>query len=172
MTTEEKREAFKNATKLHEIISMALSDADEMLCDDRNVLDMSSWLYQEAGECHFCLAGAIMASRLGATGIINAWPSDVVGARTQEYGKLYAIDNARAFHVAGALRDFRRAVANDWLMALSGSDREAAEAITLDLWKEAERLSIPLDETTFDRDQGHWRHLMNHMVALLRKADL
>ena len=58
--------------KLSDLIDVALADLEACEADPRYVIDMDEWHYpNRRGHCAVCLAGSVMAQRLGAS--VDTW---------------------------------------------------------------------------------------------------
>jgi len=69
-----------NATKLYQLLELAINDAEALQNDPRYKLDMGAWHdgthpKNVDNACHVCMAGAVMARQLNATITDNVTPS-------------------------------------------------------------------------------------------------
>lgn len=68
-----------NATKLYQLLELAINDAEALQNDPRYKLDMGAWHdgihpRNVDNACHVCMAGAVMARQLNATITDNVTP--------------------------------------------------------------------------------------------------
>lgn len=84
--------------KPSELLLLALEDLQKVESDPRYVVDMGAW-HSPNGKCRVCLAGAVMAGKLGVTPDQSMTPS-----RLPEALKLRALDFLRVGEIDLALR--------------------------------------------------------------------
>lgn len=69
----QERQEFKDATKLHELLAIALKDLEKVERDPNQKIDLNVWVKQEPDSqtTRVCLAGAILYNRFGVTGDVS-----------------------------------------------------------------------------------------------------
>lgn len=114
MPTETKPEPLSDVPSV--AILQALEDLEACERDPRYEIHMNAWHEEEDGQCLVCLAGSVMAQRLGASVGEYLEPGDF----ERESNKLRALDNFRCGLVAEGLRQFhRQPVAIEWERSIS-----------------------------------------------------
>lgn len=88
---------FEKATKLWQILGMALHDLRTIEKKRGYKVDMNYWHEPQGNKCVVCLAGSVMANRLGAKKKEGMEPYD-----TEYANKLNALNCLRMFDLAGA----------------------------------------------------------------------
>lgn len=109
----------KRTKKLSTLLRIAVEDAKAVARSKKYVLRMNDWHHpQPNGTCAVCMAGAVMARRLGADAGVQIWP-DAFSKSTAN--QLDAIDSLRAGYAVTAscelgisLTDAQRAAAGDY----------------------------------------------------------
>jgi len=91
----------KLPAKLSELIRVAVEDARSVEHHPKYVLDMSAWHTPspELGKCRVCMAGAVMACRLG----VDPGTRVVPGLLNENF-QLYAVNMVRTGDIVAALR--------------------------------------------------------------------
>ena len=100
------RRAFEKATKLSQILAIALHDLKKVERNKKFVVDMGTWYYPtETKTCEVCLAGAVMVGRYGK--FVEAWGVGVSPEKFSKHDdathKFYALDSLRCGYLAAAL---------------------------------------------------------------------
>lgn len=89
--------------KLSDLLLLAKQEAKIILKTPGYILDMEHWHYDCGdGQCHVCLAGAIIAKHFPSQPTLTLSPNDIEGGQK----KLYAVDAFRGFRFKEAIRLF------------------------------------------------------------------
>lgn len=97
------KDDFDSATKLHQLLEMALNDLAIAEAHPMMQIDMETWFaptsYTPDGVCRLCMAGAVMAASYGVAidedFMVSQYSAPV-------WNKMYAIDALRRGHVYAA----------------------------------------------------------------------
>lgn len=87
------------------LLRVAVEDAKKIELSDKYKLNMNYWHMpadtyegekeEDRGKCYVCMAGAVMAERLGASPDQEAWPDHIANGDESTHSKLLAIDLMR-----------------------------------------------------------------------------
>jgi len=85
--------------KMSELLTIAMLDLEKAENTPRYTIDMSAW-HEPNGHCRVCLAGSVMAMRLGVEDTVSATPGSMADADTRR--KLSAINSLRCGDIRSA----------------------------------------------------------------------
>lgn len=106
-TTATANELFETATKLHELLGLAIADFELILVDPKYDVDFGYWhdsIENDGDRCNVCLAGSIMVRTYKAPP--NQEP-DHLGVNTGR--RLHTVDMLRQGRIRDALQEFAAA---------------------------------------------------------------
>ena len=130
--------------KPSELIRVALKDLEAVEASDKYGVSMVLWHAQEkrGGPCFVCLAGAVMAARLGASPNEDLGPEDFPAGVS---GKLQALDAFREGHVNVGFMMMGLSPPADWPhreMSLYGEDAQAFKTDLRQLANDLEEVGL------------------------------
>ena len=99
-----KKRKFKLPSKPSDLIDLAVDDLERVEKDKRFVVDMGTYNSHEAGKCHVCFAGSVMAKSLELVSEKDV--DDVLHGKVGDavvYRKILALDYFRRGQVVTAL---------------------------------------------------------------------
>jgi hypothetical protein len=98
-----RKQRFEEATKLWQILEVALEDYYEILKNAKYVIDMGKWHSPLASKCFVCFAGCVMVNTLGENRYTLVIPESFSYSISQ---KLHVLNVLRMGHIVNAYHMF------------------------------------------------------------------